>query len=66
MFPIQIPSPMAGVKGAPKRKKDKEVQAQRTAGDIAEADKAEVDPLHRCLSSIIHMMMILSLVTPPP
>lgn len=37
---------MKGVKGAPKRKKDKETQAQRTAGDIAEADKAEVDPLH--------------------
>jgi len=25
MFSLQIPSPMAGVKGAPKRKKDKEV-----------------------------------------
>jgi hypothetical protein len=41
---------MKGVKGAPKRKKDKETQAQRTAGDIAEADRAEVraakvDPL---------------------
>jgi hypothetical protein len=33
---------MKGVKGAPKRKKDKETQAQRTAGDIAEADRAEV------------------------
>mmetsp|Transcript_3492 Transcript_3492/g.10813 ORF Transcript_3492/g.10813 Transcript_3492/m.10813 type:complete len:569 (-) Transcript_3492:713-2419(-) len=43
----KVPSPMKGVKGAPKRKKDKETQAQRTAGDIAEADRAEVDPLHR-------------------
>jgi len=42
----KVMSPMKGVKGAPKRKKDKETQAQRTAGDIAEADKAEVDPLH--------------------
>jgi len=39
----KIPSPMKGVKGVPKRKKDKEMQAQRTAGDIAEADKADVD-----------------------
>ena len=39
----KIPSPMKGVKGIPKRKKDKEAQAQRTAGNIAEADKAEVD-----------------------
>ena len=36
-------SPMKGVKGIPKRKKDKEVQAQRTAGNIAEADRAELD-----------------------
>ena len=28
----KIPSPMKGVKGIPKRKKDKEAQAQRTAG----------------------------------
>jgi len=39
----KIPSPMKGVKGVPKRKKDKETQAQRTACNIAEADKAEVD-----------------------
>jgi beta-adrenergic-receptor kinase len=39
----KIPSPMKGVKGIPKRKKDKETQAQRTACNIAEADKAEVD-----------------------
>ena len=38
-----LPSPMKGVKGVPKRKKDKETQAQRTACNIAEADKAEVD-----------------------
>jgi len=38
-----LPSPMKGVKGIPKRKKDKETQAQRTACNIAEADKAEVD-----------------------
>lgn len=29
---------MKGVKGLPKRKKDKEVQAQRTAGHIAESE----------------------------
>jgi beta-adrenergic-receptor kinase len=39
----KLPSPMKGVKGVPKRKKDKETQAQRTACNIAEADKAEVD-----------------------
>ena len=39
----KLPSPMKGVKGQPKRKKDKEAQAQRTACNIAEADKAEVD-----------------------
>ncbi|KAL3922373.1 MAG: hypothetical protein SGPRY_004584 [Prymnesium sp.] len=33
-----VPSPMKGVKGLPKRKKDKEVQAQRTAGHIAESE----------------------------
>ena len=38
-----LPSPMKGVKGIPKRKKDKETQAQRTACNIAEADKADVD-----------------------
>ena len=38
-----LPSPMQGVKGIPKRKKDKETQAQRTACNIAEADKADVD-----------------------
>jgi len=36
-----IPSPMKGVKGVPKHKKEKEVQAHRTAADIAEADKAD-------------------------
>ena len=41
-----LPSPMKGVKGIPKRKKDKETQAQRTACNIAEADKAEVDSEH--------------------
>jgi serine/threonine protein kinase len=39
-------SPVKGVKGIPKRKKDKEVQAQRTAGEIAEADKMEVEAAH--------------------
>ena len=39
----KIPSPMKGVKGVPKKKKDKEVQAQRTAGHIAEAEKAAAD-----------------------
>ena len=39
----KIASPMKGVKGIQKRKKDKETQAQRTACNIAEADKAEVD-----------------------
>ena len=34
---------MKGVKGVPKKKKDKEVQAQRTAGHIAEAEKAAAD-----------------------
>jgi len=33
-----IPSPMKGVKGVPKRKKDKEQQAQRTAHNMLEAD----------------------------
>jgi len=38
----KIKSPMKGVKGLPKRKKDKEVQAQRTAGYIAESDNKDV------------------------
>jgi len=38
-----LPSPMKGVKGIPKRKKDKETQAQRTACNIADADKADFD-----------------------
>jgi len=33
-----IPSPLKGVKGVPKRKKDKEQQAQRTAHNMLEAD----------------------------
>lgn len=36
-----VPSPMKGVKGIPKRRKDKEAQAQRTAADIEEADKSK-------------------------
>ena len=42
----KVPSPMKGVKGVPKKKKDKEVQAQRTAGEIAAADSAEVPEQH--------------------
>uniref|UniRef100_A0A7S0JJA9 cGMP-dependent protein kinase n=1 Tax=Calcidiscus leptoporus TaxID=127549 RepID=A0A7S0JJA9_9EUKA len=42
----KVPSPMKGVKGMPKKKKDKEMQAQRTAGDIADADRADVDESH--------------------
>jgi len=38
-----IPSPMKGVKGVPKRKKDKEAQAQRTAADITEADLGDAE-----------------------
>merc|ERR1711957_209090 len=38
-----LPSPMKGVKGIPKRKKDKETQVQRTACNIADADKADFD-----------------------
>jgi len=34
----QLPSPLKGVKGVPKRKKDKEQQAQRTAHNMLEAD----------------------------
>ena len=38
-------SPMKGVKGVPKRKKDKELAAQRTAQDIkAVDDQPELDP----------------------
>jgi len=33
-----VPSPLMGVKGVPKRKKDKEQQAQRTAHNMLEAD----------------------------
>ena len=33
-----LPSPLKGVKGVPKRKKDKEQQAQRTAHNMLEAD----------------------------
>jgi len=42
----KIPSPMKGVKGVPKKKKDKEMQAQRTAGEIADADKTEEEARH--------------------
>jgi len=42
----KVASPMKGVKGVPKKKKDKEVQAQRTAGEIAAADSAEVAEQH--------------------
>ena len=34
----KLPSPLKGVKGVPKRKKDKEQQAQRTAHAMADAD----------------------------
>ena len=47
-----MPSPMKGVKGVPKRKKDKEIQAQRTAGEIAEADRMEADSHHDAEYSI--------------
>ena len=36
---------MVGIKGVPKRKKDKEAQAQRTAGYIAESDNKDIDPV---------------------
>ena len=48
----QIPSPMKGVKGVPKRKKDKEAQAQRTAGYIAESDNKEVDPVREKVDTV--------------
>ena len=37
----RIPSPLKGVKGVPKRKKDKEQQAQRTAHNMLESDLKE-------------------------
>lgn len=48
----KIPSPLKGVKGVPKRKKDKEVQAQRTAGHIAEADNKEADPVRQQVDNV--------------
>merc|ERR1712185_251178 len=38
----KIPSPLKGVKGVPKRKKDKETQAQRTAHSMLEGEMKEV------------------------
>jgi len=40
---LKIPSPMKGVKGVPKKKKDKEAQAQRTAAEITAADERDHD-----------------------
>jgi len=37
----KLPSPLKGVKGVPKRKKDKETQAQRTAHSLHEGDIKE-------------------------
>ena len=37
----KLPSPLKGVKGVPKRKKDKEQQAQRTAHNMLESDQKE-------------------------
>ena len=37
----KLPSPLKGVKGVPKRKKDKEQQAQRTAHNMLESDMKE-------------------------
>ena len=37
----KIPSPLKGVKGVPKRKKDKETQAQRTAHNMLEGEMKE-------------------------
>jgi|TARA_B100000524_G_C23534901_1_gene329167 hypothetical protein len=37
----KLPSPCKGVKGEPKRKKDKELLAQRTAEEIAGVDSAD-------------------------
>jgi len=37
----KLPSPLKGVKGVPKRKKDKETQAQRTAHSLLEGDNKE-------------------------
>jgi len=48
----QIPSPLKGVKGVPKRKKDKEAQAQRTAGYIAESDNKDVDPVRAQVDNV--------------
>ena len=41
MAACKIPSPLKGVKGVPKRKKDKEQQAQRTAHNMLESDMKE-------------------------
>jgi len=48
----KIPSPMKNVKGVPKRKKDKEAQAQRTAGYIAESDNKDVDPVRQQVDTV--------------
>ena len=37
----KLPSPLKGVKGVPKRKKDKEQQAQRTAHNMLESDQKD-------------------------
>ena len=37
----KVPSPLKGVKGVPKRKKDKETQAQRTAHNLQEGEVKE-------------------------
>ena len=37
----KLPSPLKGVKGVPKRKKDKEQQAQRTAHSMLEGEMKE-------------------------